>query len=69
MESKRRGDSNARFTLELFNGKNYNEWSYSATLALDGTRRLGYIDETIHEFSQGDPKHSQWKAGNILVRN
>lgn len=32
---------NARITVELFNGKNYKEWSYSVRMAIGGAKRLG----------------------------
>lgn len=48
-------------TVNLFHGKNINEWSYSAKMAICGTKILDYIDRTwgnygITQVSTDDPK-------------
>lgn len=58
---------NSRITGELFNGRNYTEWSYSVKLALGGLRRLGFVDGTVSEVSEDDPKYAEWKEENVLI--
>ena len=48
---------NARITVELFDGKNQKEWSYSTKMAIGGVKRLGYINGQIKEPSKEDTKY------------
>ena len=56
---------NVKITPELFNGTDYKDWAYSATMAIGGTWRLGDIDETIKEPNKSDPKYSDWVSKNM----
>lgn len=77
MESKQGGDNPSKdkgsslpsvsLNTKLFNRRNYSEWSYSAELALGGTRRLGYVDRTIPEMPKDNPKYAYWKIENMLI--
>lgn len=58
---------NSKITGELFNGRNYSEWSYSAELALGGTPRLGYVDGSKSEVPKDDHKYAEWKEKNMLI--
>ena len=60
---------NARITVELFDGKNYKKWSYSAKMAIGGAKRLGYINGRIKEPSKEDTKYEDWESENMLVMN
>lgn len=57
----------SKITGELFNRRNYSEWSYSAELALDGTSRLGYADGTIAKIPKDNQKYVEWKAAKMLI--
>lgn len=60
---------NTRITPNLFYGNNYKEWIYLAMMAIQGAKRLGYIDERIKKLSKDDPKYPNWESENILIMN
>lgn len=51
--------------MELFNGKNYKEWSYSEKMAIDGAKRLGYISGWIKEPSKEDSNYEVRGVGGL----
>lgn len=60
---------NARTTLNLFDGNNYKEWSYSDRVVIGGAKWLGCADGKIKEPSKKDPKYSNWEYENTLIMN
>lgn len=36
-------------------------------MAIEGYKRLGYIDSSIEESTKKDPKYSDWISANMLV--
>lgn len=57
---------NLRLTPSLFDGTNYREWTYSATIG--GVKRLGYIDGSLSKPDK-DYKYSDWLSENMLIIN
>ncbi|XP_074271100.1 uncharacterized protein LOC141595025 [Silene latifolia] len=54
-------------TPVVFNGQNYDEWSWSFQLALLAKGKLGYIDGSVSKPSSTSDKFEQWQATNALV--
>lgn len=60
-------NANTKITSSLFNGNNYKDWVYSVEMVVGGLKQFGYIDGSVKEPKDGDPKSVNWVAENKLI--